>query len=188
MLLDTSDEEMTPSGSDDCITDCDASSRNASSMSSTTDDGEAGTGSDKNLSGSDSEEDRDKSLPAGYAVCKRVDTADAVRTWEIVGPVGGGRVDATAFTHIVTVRAAASLSCRGAYARVLPRLKDLNMYVLISAACASLRVVALNLNVAETAAGIVEPSWDFVAGDTYISSSIVHKVLKKAVRLVSTAN
>lgn len=156
----------------------------------TEDDGHGSDGSSVSFSTdceSTNEADVPTAFPGGYALCTRRQTENGVSTLDIVGPIEAGRVDATAFTHVVSVRAPQEISCREVYARACTRLVECGMYTSLAATYDSVLVVARNINVgADQEGGDEEPSWQGVDAQQ-MSLMDAHKVVKKAARLTRTA-
>lgn len=119
------------------------------------------------------------SFPGGFAICTPKATERGLTTFDIVGPVLGGHVDPTAFTHVISVRAHQSFSCREVYARACTRLVHHGMYSSVLAANLSVRFVGRNINVKESATGVAEPSWDDIDANT-MTSRDARKVLTRA--------
>lgn len=133
------------------------------------------------------EADVPSTFPGGYALCTRRASENGVSTLDIIGPVGEGPVDATAFTHVVSVRAPRDMSCREVYARACTRLVECGMYASLAATYHSVRVAARNINVgADEEGGGDEPSWCGV-DPLRMSMMDAHKVVTRAVRHMRTA-
>lgn len=169
-------------GSSDAETSSLSDVSGMSSSSESLDGDDEETSSTSSSTDTDATADEDElatSFPAGFAICTRKGTDRGLSTFEIVGPVLGGYIDASAFTHVVSVRAHASFSCREVYARACTRLVHHGMYSSLSATYLSVRLVGRNINVAESEASMAEPSWDDVEPDT-MKNQDARKVLCKA--------
>lgn len=170
----SSSEAETSSSSD--VPDIDSSSNDSQDSDL---DGMVSASTSTNEVDSEDELDIATTFPSGFAVCARKETKRGITTFEIIGPVLERHVDPWAFTHVISVRAPESLSCREVYACACPRLVKHGMYTSLSAAHLSVRLVGRNVNVEESATNVTEPSWENIDADN-MTDRDAHKVLRRA--------
>lgn len=104
------------------------------------------------------QEATDSSFPADSSVRTRASMEGSVSCWDMVGSIGRGRVDATAFAHMMNVRAKSIFSCREACDHALPHLVDAGMYLWIPSAARSLHILTKNINADDACTKTIEPS------------------------------